>query len=101
MVYTGTEGAVRSPYLNVLGWQVLSAVRSMRGAPMRGGARAPPWDLNKTLDFQVLLCKNYVICNFAACVLTKTFLCERTEKACSMVKSLRKVDFSHPTGHYV
>ena len=24
----------------------------------------------------------------------------RTEEACSMVNSLRKVDFSHPTGHY-
>ena len=27
-------------------------------------------------------------------------LCGSTEEACSMVNSLRKVDFSHPTGHY-
>ena len=27
-------------------------------------------------------------------------LCGRTEESCSMVNSLRKVDFSHPTGHY-
>ena len=27
-------------------------------------------------------------------------LCGRTEEACSMVNSLRKVDFSHPSDHY-
>ena len=29
-----------------------------------------------------------------------SLLCGRTEETCSMVNSLRKVDFSHPTGHY-
>ena len=33
-------------------------------------------------------------------VFWRFLLCGRTEEACSMVNSLRKVDFSHPTGHY-
>ena len=40
-----------------------------------------------------------MICIFEVIFLS-FLLCGRTEKACSMVNSLRKVDFSHPTGHY-
>ena len=37
---------------------------------------------------------------FEVCFFMLSLLCGRTEEACSMVNSLRKVDFSHPTGHY-
>ena len=42
---------------------------------------------------------NYVICSLKS-VFLSFLLCGRSEEACSMVNSLRKVDFSHPTGHY-
>ena len=61
------------------------------------GAR-PPWDLKNTI-FSGFLPLNYVIYIFEVCFLC-FLLCGRTEEACSMVNSLRKVDFSHPTSHY-
>ena len=72
------------------------------GAHPRGGPEGPgpsPWDL-KTTRFSVFLPSNYVIFVFASRVL-KLLRCGRTEEACSMVKSLRKVYFWHPTGHYL
>ena len=71
-----------------------------RGAP-KGRARGPPpppWDLKNTI-FSGFLPLNYVIYIFEVCFLC-FLLCGRTEEACGMVNSLRKVDCSHPTGHY-
>ena len=62
------------------------------------GGEGPPWDLKNTI-FSGFLPLNYVICIFQVCFLS-FLLCGRTEEACSMVNSLRKVDFSHPTGQY-
>ena len=71
-----------------------------RGAPTGGGGPAPPpWDLKNEKTFSGFLPLNYVICIFEVCFF-KLFVCGRTKEACSMVNSLRKVDFSHPTGHY-
>ena len=66
------------------------------GAHRRGTGPSPPWDLKNAL-FLGFLPLNYVISIFEVCFL----LCGRTEEACSMVKSLRKVDFSRPTDHYI
>ena len=63
-----------------------------------GEGPGPPWDLKNTI-FSGFLPLNYVICIFEVCFLC-FLLCGRTEEACSTVNSLRKVDFSHPTGHY-
>ena len=63
-----------------------------------GGARLPPWDLKNTI-FSGFLPLNYVICIFEVCFWS-FLLSGRTEEACSVVNSLRKVDFSHLTGHY-
>ena len=74
----------------------------LQGRTHGGGARdpGPPWDLKNTI-FSVFLPLNYVTCNFEVCFFFSSFLLFRkTEEACSMVNSLRKVDFSHPTGHY-
>ena len=73
--------------------------RESRGAP-RGGVEGhgPPWDLKNTI-FSGFLPLNYVIYIFEVCFLC-FLLCGRTEEACSMVNTLRKVDLSHPTGHY-
>ena len=60
--------------------------------------RPPPWDLKNTI-FSRFHPLSYVICIFEVCF-RNFLLCGRTEGACSMVNSLRKVDFSHPTGHY-
>ena len=64
------------------------------------GARPPPppCDLKNTI-FSGFLPLNYVIYIFEVCFLC-FLLCGRTEEAWSMVNSLRKVGFSHPTGHY-
>ena len=64
------------------------------------GARGPGplCDMKNTM-FSGFLPLNYVICIFEVCFF-KIFLCGRTEEACSMVNSLREVDFLHPTGHY-
>ena len=66
-----------------------------------GGPRvpAPPWDLKKNTIFSGFLPLNYVIWIFKVVFFLSFLLCGRTEEACSMVDSLRKVDFSHPTGH--
>ena len=53
----------------------------------------------KNTIFSGFLPLNYVIYIFDVCFLC-FLLCGGTEEACSMVNSLRKVDFSHPTGHY-
>ena len=73
----------------------------VRGAPRGGGGRGarPPLGLEKNTIFSGFLPLNYVICIFEVCFLS-FLVCGRTEEACSMVNSLRKVDFSHPTGHY-
>ena len=64
-----------------------------RGAPKgrARGARPSPWDLKNTI-FSGFPPLNYVIYIFEVCFLC-FLLCERTEEACSMVNSLRKVDF--------
>ena len=74
--------------------------KTSRGAPKgrARGAAPPPWDLKNAI-FSGFLPLNYVIYIFEVCFLC-FLLCGRTEEACSMVNSLRKVDFSHPTGHY-
>ena len=59
----------------------------------------PPWDLKNTI-FSGFLPLNYVICIFEVCFFLSFLLRGRIEEACSMVNSLRKIDFSHPTGHY-
>ena len=71
-----------------------------QGAPkgMARGAAPPPLGPENTI-FSGFLPLNYVIYIFEVCFLC-FLLCGRTEEACSMVNSLRKVDFSHPTGHY-
>ena len=61
-----------------------------------GGGGDPPWDLKNTI-FSGFLPLNYVICIFKICFFS-FLLCGRTEEACSMLNSLRKVDFSQPTG---
>ena len=63
-----------------------------------GGRGRPPLELKNAI-FSGFLPLNYVICIFQVCFLS-CLLHGRTEEACSMTKSLRKVDFSHPTGHY-
>ena len=71
-----------------------------RGAPKgrARGARAPlgTW---KTLYFQGFSVKLRYLHLWSQFFLY-FLLCGRTEEACSMVNSLRKVDFSYPTGHY-
>ena len=59
------------------------------GAPTGGGSEGPG-----PSHFQ-----GFLICISEVCFLS-FLLCGRTEEACSMVNSLRKVDFSHPTGHF-
>ena len=61
------------------------------------GAQALPLGPKNT-RFSVFLPLNYVIFILAIRVL-KLLLRGKTEKACSMVKRLCKVYFSHPTGH--
>ena len=63
------------------------------------GAEAPPLETWKALYFQGLFRQITWFASFKS-VLFSFLLCRRTEEACSMVNSLRKVDFSHPTGHY-
>ena len=73
----------------------------LRGAP-KGRARGPgpsPWDLKST-RFSVFLPLNYVTFVLATRILI-FLLFGRTEEACSLVKSLHKVYFSHPTGLYL
>ena len=67
-----------------------------RDAP--GGPGPSPWDLKNTI-FSGFLPLNYLMYIFEVCFLC-FLLCGRTEEACSMVNSLRKVDFSHHSGHY-
>ena len=62
------------------------------------GGPVPPWDLKNTI-FSGFLPLNNVVYIFEVCFLC-FLLCGRTDEACSKVNSLRKVDFSHPTGHY-
>ena len=72
-----------------------------RGAP-KGRARGPgssPWDLKST-SFSVFLLLNYVIFVLATRVL-KLFAMWKDRGSLSMVRGLRKVYFSHPTGHYL
>ena len=72
------------------------------GAHQRGGPGGPgpsPWGLKST-RFSGFLPLYYMICVFATRVL-KLFAMWKDQEACSMVKSLRKVYFSHPTGHYL
>ena len=78
-------------------WSHSPAGAHPRGGP--GGFAPPPWDLKNTI-FSVFLPLNYVIYIFEVCFFLCFLLCLRTEEACSIVNSLRKVDFSHPTGHY-
>ena len=59
-----------------------------------------PWGL-KNIIFSGFIPLNYVFQFFTVCVLKLVLLCGRTEEACSTVVSLRKVDISHPTGHYI
>ena len=81
-------------------WHICHDLRSLSGAHPRGGpgGPSPPWDM-KNIIFSGFRPLNYVIYIFEVCFLC-FLLCGRTEEACSMVNSLRKVDFSHPTGHY-
>ena len=70
------------------------------GPHPRGRGRGPgsPWDL-----------KNYIFRGSSdqlrdlhrSDLLLSFLLCRRTEEACRKIKSLRKVDFSHPSGHYI
>ena len=76
----------------------------MRGqgrTPRGGGARGPgpPFGTWKTPYFQGFFRK---ITRFASLksVFLSFLLCGRNEAACRMIKSLRKIDFSHPTGHH-
>ena len=77
-----------------------SCISHQQGRTHGGGARGlgSPWDLKNTI-FSGFLPLTYVICILEVCFFS-VLLYGRTEEACSMVKSLRKVDFSHPTGHY-
>ena len=69
--------------------------------PPGGGARGPgpPFGTWKTPYFQGFFRK---ITRFASLksVFLSFLLCGRNEAACRMIKSLRKIDFSHPTGHH-
>ena len=79
----------------------LTIIYAVNRGASKGRARAPPpppWDLKNAI-FSGFLPLNYVIYIFEVGFLC-FLLCGRTEEACSMVNSLRKVDFSHPTGHY-
>ena len=42
----------------------------------------------------------FIPLNYVKSVYGSFLPCGRIEEACSMVKNLREVDFSHPTGHY-
>ena len=68
-----------------------------KGAPTGGGTPLGP----KNNIFSGFLPLNYVLQFFTVCVLKLVLLCGRTEEACSTVVSLRMVDISHPTGHYI
>ena len=83
------------PAMSPLRW--LKSGAHPRGGP--GGPGPSPWD-PKSTRFSVFLPLNYVIFVFATRI-QRFLLCGWTKEACSMVKSLRKVYFSHPTGHYL
>ena len=71
------------------------------GAHPRWGARGPPpLRPEKHYIFGVSTVKLRDLGTFLKSVFLSFLLCGRTEEACSMVNSLREVDFSHPTGHY-
>ena len=69
-----------------------------RGAPRRAEGSVPPLGPEKHYIFRVSSVKLRDL-HFLSLFLS-LLLCGRTEEACSVVNSLRKVDFSHPTGHY-
>ena len=72
-----------------------------RGAPKGFSSGAgSPWDL-KMLDARVSYVKLRDFHLGSMCSKTFGYVCGSTEKACIMVVSLRKVDISHPTGHYI
>ena len=76
---------------------------SMQGRTHGGGegrGTRPPWDLKNTI-FSGFLPLNYAICISVVCFFLTFLLCGRTGEACRMIKSLGKVDFSHPTGNYI
>ena len=68
-----------------------------RGAPTGGEGPAPLGP--EKIMFSGFLPVNYAICIFEVCF--KLLLCERTEEACRIMTSLRKVDFLHPSGHCI
>ena len=83
--------------------EVSSVVIYSQGRTQAGGGGgergpAPLWDLKNTI-FSWFLPLNYVICIFEICFFS-FLLYGRIAEGCSMVNSSRKVDFSHPTGHY-
>ena len=76
-------------------------IRCSHPGGTHGGPRGPyPLGPEKTI-FSGFLALNYVISIFEVFFLKFFFLCGRTEEACRMIKSLCKVDSSHPTGHYI
>ena len=91
---------IRSADLALTSEKMIFKLGPLAGAHPRGGpgGPGPPWDLINTI-FSGFLPLNSVIYIFEVCILC-FLLCGRTEEACSMVNSLREVDFSHPTGHY-
>ena len=65
------------------------------------GARGPaPFGPEKTQFFSGFLPLNCAICIFEVCFLS-FLLCGRAEEAWSTIKGLRKVNFSHSSGHYI
>ena len=90
------EPARSRPTLPILSWTTQPG--STPGAHPRGPSPPPPWDLKKHYIFRVSSVKLRDL--HLLSLFFKFLLCGKTEEACSMVNSLRKVDFSHPTGHY-
>ena len=91
-------GASNAPPLVKRGLIDIEAWDTSHCAPTGGRGTRPPFEPENTI-FSGFLPLNYVICIFKVWFFSA--LCGRTEEACSMVNSLRKVDFSHPTGHYI
>ena len=73
---------------------------SYQGRTQGGGARAPhPLGPENSYIFRVSSVKLRDL-HLWSLFFWRFLLCGRIKEACSMVNSLRKVDFSRPTGHY-
>ena len=87
------------PLTGISTWaRTLKQGRTHGGGEVRG-ERPPPLGPKEHYIFRVSFVKLRDF-QLSSLFFFSVLLCGRTEEACRMIKSLRKVDFSHPTGHH-